>query len=127
MRINKHFKNIRGTSQEMGFGTKITNQSDRMLNKDGSFNVKRKGLRPLQKISVYHFMVTASWTHFLTIIIAAFIAANLIFTAIYLAFGVENLNGMIAHNTIEEFFKLFSLVRKLLPQWVMAVLTPQVF
>ena len=58
MRINKHFKNIRGTSQEMGFGTKITNQSDRMLNKDGSFNVKRKGLRPLQKISVYHFMVT---------------------------------------------------------------------
>lgn len=107
MRINKHFKNIRGTSQEMGFGTKITNQSDRMLNKDGSFNVKRKGLRPLQKISVYHFMVTASWTHFLTIIIAAFIAANLIFTAIYLAFGVENLNGMIAHNTIEEFFEAF--------------------
>jgi inward rectifier potassium channel len=107
MGISKHFKNIRGASQELGFGTKITNQSDRMLNKDGSFNVKRKGLRPLQRISVYHYMVTATWYHFLLVILSAFVAVNLIFTAIYLAFGVQNLNGMIAHNPVEEFFEAF--------------------
>ena len=107
MRINKDFKNIKGTSQELGFGTKITNQSDRMLNKDGSFNVKRKGLKPFQNISVYHFMVTTTWYRFLLVIISAFVLVNLLFTSIYLALGVENLNGMIAHNTVEEFFEAF--------------------
>lgn len=107
MAFNKHNKNIKGTAQELGFGTKITSQSYRMLNKDGSFNVKRKGLRPLQKISIYHYMVTTKWTHFIVLIIGAFVAVNLIFTAIYLAFGIENLNGMIAHNAVEEFFEAF--------------------
>ena len=107
MAFNKYKKNIKGTSQELGFGTKITNKSYRMLNKDGSFNVLRKGLRPLQKISIYHYMVTAKWTHFLVLIIGAFIVVNLGFTAVYLAFGIENLNGMIAHNAVEGFFEAF--------------------
>ncbi|MEO8148944.1 MAG: ion channel [Bacteroidia bacterium] len=107
MSFSKHIKNIKGNSQELGFGTKIVNQSDRMLNKDGSFNVKRKGLSPLQRISVYHYMVTIKWTHFLLIIISSFIFINLIFSAFYLFVGIENLNGMIAHNKTEEFFEAF--------------------
>jgi inward rectifier potassium channel len=107
MAFSKRIKNIKGTAQELGFGTKITNESDRMLNKDGSFNVKRKGLSFHQSTSFFHYLVTASWTHFLLIIVSAFISVNLFFTLFYLLFGIENLNGMIAHNAVEEFFEAF--------------------
>jgi inward rectifier potassium channel len=107
MAFSKSIKKIKGNDQELGFGTKIVNQSDRMLNKDGSFNVKRKGLSLHQRISFYHYLVTAKWSHFLIIIITAFISVNLIFTVFYLMLGIENLSGMIAHNNIEEFFEAF--------------------
>ncbi len=107
MVFSKRLKNIKGTAQELGFGTRVSNETGRMLNKDGSFNVKRKGLSLHQRTSFFHYLVTASWTHFFFIIITAFIVVNLFFTFIYLFLGVENLSGMIAHNAAEEFFEAF--------------------
>lgn len=107
MGFGKHIKNIKGISQELGFGTKMVNQSGRMLNKDGSFNVKRTGLSPFQKFSFYHYLNTIKWTHFILIIVAAFIFVNLFFTLFYLAYGIENLNGLIANTKAEQFFEAF--------------------
>jgi len=44
MSFSKRIKSIKGNAEELGFGSRIINQTDRMLNKDGSFNVRRKGL-----------------------------------------------------------------------------------
>jgi len=107
MALSKRLKSIKGTAQELGFGNRVTHDSDRILNKDGSFNIRQKGLSPFLQISFFHSLVTSSWAHFLIIIISAFIVANLFFTGIYMLMGVENLNGMIAHNVVEEFFEAF--------------------
>ena len=45
--------------RDLGFGSKVTEQTRlRLLNKDGSFNVERRGFSVLRSLSPYHFLLT---------------------------------------------------------------------
>jgi len=53
------------STNDLGFGTRVAQQShDRLLNRDGSFNVMRKGLSFVQSLSPYHSLLTMSWSKF---------------------------------------------------------------
>lgn len=80
--------------QDLGFGAVVARESHtRMLNRDGSFNVVREGLRPLESLSAYHWLLTVSWTRFLLLVSVVYVLVNALFGAAYFALGPGALGG----------------------------------
>ena len=73
---------------DLGFGAVVARESRRrLLNPDGSFNVRREGLRFWQSLSAYHYLLTISWTKFIAMVWAMFLAMNTTFALLYVACG----------------------------------------
>lgn len=82
--------------KDLGFGTVVTQESrERLLNRDGSFNVKREGLRFWSSLSLYHFLLTVSWSKFLSLLVLSYFFFNVVFALAYLLCGKEALNGLV--------------------------------
>jgi inward rectifier potassium channel len=80
--------------RDLGFGAVVGRASrERLLNRDGSFNVARTGLGLLETLAPYQLLLTISWTGFLGLVALLYIAVNLVFAAAYLACGPEALLG----------------------------------
>ncbi|MBC7789539.1 MAG: ion transporter [Anaerolineae bacterium] len=81
-------------SQDLGFGAVVAGQSKRrLLNRDGSFNVVRRGLGTWSSLSVYHALITMSWRRFFGVVGLVYVMLNAIFAAAYFAFGPGTLQG----------------------------------
>jgi inward rectifier potassium channel len=87
--------------RDLGFGAVVSRESrQRLLNRDGSFNVERKGLPFLSSFSAYHAMLTMPWWQFFGITAAAYFAANALFAVAYLACGPDSLGGLLGSDTV---------------------------
>jgi len=81
-----------GVNEDLGFGSVVARESRRrLLNRDGSFNVRREGLRFWESLSFYHYLLTMSWTKFLLIVTAVFLTTNMTFALLYVATGEGSL------------------------------------
>ena len=81
-------------NRDLGFGSRVAQQSRRrFLNRDGSFNVERRGLSPLRSLSVYHALLTMSWTRFFVLVVLGYFATNLAFGLGYVLCGPGALGG----------------------------------
>src|SRR5471032_1436668 len=79
---------------DLGFGAVVSADSkQRLLNKDGSFNVRRRGLRWFESHSPYHLALNASWPKFLLSCVAVYTAINIIFATAFLLCGSAALTG----------------------------------
>jgi inward rectifier potassium channel len=79
---------------DFGFGSRIAQHgARRLLNRDGSFNVVRKGLPFHRSLSVYHALLTTSWPRFFLLVSGGYFAANLAFALLYYACGPHALDG----------------------------------
>lgn len=77
---------------DLGFGSVVAHESrQRLLNRDGSFNVARRGLSFWTSLSLYHRLLTMSWARFLILVSGLYLIANLIFAFAYLACGPGSL------------------------------------
>src|SRR3954466_5816890 len=94
-------------SKELGFGNRVTEPNQRLMNRDGSSNSKRKGLTVLETISFYHSLITMSWTKFNLIVLASYLVVNTLFAFIYMWIGTEQLAGMIAGTPGDKFWECF--------------------
>lgn len=100
------------TSQEerdLGFGSVVTRESrKRLLNRDGTFNVERRGLRLFQSLSLYHTLLSISWPRFLATLVGSYVVINIVFAFAYLACGHGALNtpptGMPEGAFLQAFF-----------------------
>ena len=80
--------------RDLGFGSVVSRQSrQRLLNRDGSFNVARTGLGFLQSFAPYHQLLTISWGGFFAAVSVSYLVLNLIFSVAYLACGPDALLG----------------------------------
>src|SRR4029077_10483877 len=60
--------------RDLGFGSVVSRESgQRLLNRDGSFNVIRSGLGFLESFAPYHLLLTASWAGFFGVVIASYV------------------------------------------------------
>jgi inward rectifier potassium channel len=79
------------------FDPGLTQQYDgklrRAINKDGSFNVRRPGARKFDG-DVYLAMVRMQWRWYFATVLIVYIFANLLFGSIYMAIGLEHLQGI---------------------------------
>ncbi|HUR83332.1 MAG TPA: ion channel [Thermoanaerobaculia bacterium] len=94
---------------DLGFGAVVARESrQRLLNRDGTFNVRREGLRFWESLSAYHYLLTISWPKFFGIVVVAFLTINALFGCLYMLAGEGALNGTHADTLpglfVEEFF-----------------------
>ncbi len=83
--------------RDLGFGSVVARESrQRLLNRDGTFNVRREGMRPFASLSLYHAMLNLSWPRFLGLVVATFLAVNAAFAGAYLACGPSAIRGVTA-------------------------------
>jgi inward rectifier potassium channel len=89
-----HHSRRREAPKDLGFGSVVSDESRlRLLNRDGSFNVRRTGLKYFESMSLYHTLLTISWPRLLTLISAFYVAVNLVFGALFWTLGPQALNG----------------------------------
>jgi inward rectifier potassium channel len=81
-----------GESPDLGFGYQIGPRIVRLINKDGSFNVRRTG-SGLGAIHPYQFVITMSWWKFWLWVSVSYVALNAVFAGIYLLIGLDQLSG----------------------------------
>jgi inward rectifier potassium channel len=75
-----------------GLTQKYTGSVRRIINKDGQFNVKRKGVN-WRDIHPYLYMINVPWPLFFVYIFSAYVAMNLVFALIYWLIGAQHLTG----------------------------------
>lgn len=74
--------------QDLGLGAVVAQRSrKRFLNRDGTFNVVRRGLPFLESLSPYHVLLTMSWTRFQAVLVGSYLVANGLFALAFLACG----------------------------------------
>jgi inward rectifier potassium channel len=80
--------------KDLGLGSVVAERSrERFLNRDGSFNVVRRGLPFLDSLSPYHVLLTMSWTRFHAVLLGSYLLANAVFAVAFLACGPAALEG----------------------------------
>ena len=80
--------------RDLGFGSVVSRESrQRLLNRDGSFNVTRSGLGFFDSFAPYHLLLTTSWPGFLAAVSVIYLALNLLFAVAFLACGPDALLG----------------------------------
>jgi inward rectifier potassium channel len=93
---------------DLGFGAIVVRESRRrLLNRDGSFNVRRIGAHWWESLSVYHTLLTISWTRFFAVVIAWFLSTNAVFALIYVLAGDGALSGVKATTLSGRFAEAF--------------------
>ncbi len=79
---------------DLGFGSKVSRRLRlRLLNQDGTFNVRREGVSALESLSLYHALVTMAWPRFYLSILALYFALNTLFSFGYMLCGPGALKG----------------------------------
>lgn len=78
--------------EDSGFGTTYNKNASRMINANGSFNVKRMGAS-WQSVNLYQYLLSISWLRFWAVILSFYLLFNLLFAFLYILVGA-NINGI---------------------------------
>jgi len=89
-----------------GLTQQFTGVLQRSINKDGSFNVYRRGVS-WRDFHPYLRLLNTSWLRFLGEVLVAYVAVNTIFAAVYFSLGPGQLQGDYAPNAMGRFLNDF--------------------
>src|SRR6059058_6168615 len=94
--------------KDLGFGTEVARGTrQRLLNRDGSFNVILEGLNPLSSLGLYHWLLTLSWPRFLGFIAGSYVTINGVFALAFLACGPDALQSPAGYFAGQPFYRAF--------------------
>lgn len=94
--------------RDLGFGSVVTDQSgQRLLNQDGTFNVERTGLSLFTSLNLYHTLLGMSWRAFLGLVLLLYFLSNIVFGALYAAFGADAIVDTSSSPTENIFIRAF--------------------
>src|SRR5258708_3389853 len=89
-----------------GFGPNSSIEGGRLVNADGSTNLRKRGIPFWERISVYHTLLRMKQSHFFIFILTLYTSVNLLFAALYFITGVEHLSGADnAHTLFDKFME----------------------
>jgi len=86
----------RPLDRDLGFGSLALRPHYRLLNPDGSFNVRRLHEARLDKLFGYHALINLNWIRFFALFSLWYMAINALFALGYLALGPGALQGSYA-------------------------------
>src|SRR6188474_1132644 len=87
--------------KETGFGNRVLEYNQRLMNKDGFSNVRRVGLSFYSTSNIFQRLITMSWWKFLLVVTLSYTTVNLIFAILYYFGDLEHVNGMIYNSPFE--------------------------
>lgn len=91
-------------TRDLGFGSVVAGESrQRLLNRNGSFNVSRDGLSFWESLSLYHSLLTMSWLRFLSVMTVYYLTVHALFAFAYMLCG----EGALAHSATEVYSSSF--------------------
>lgn len=93
--------------KDLGLGTNATNPNQRLLNIDGSFNLRRTGLSFKDRFHFYQTFLAISWPKFFSYIAIFYLSENLVFATLYYLIGHENLRGAEGITLIDKYRDCF--------------------
>lgn len=93
--------------KDLGLGTNAINPNQRLLNSDGSFNLKRTGLSFKERFHFYQNLLTIPWSKFYSYIAIFYFSENLVFATLYYLIGHENLRGAEGLTLIDKYRDCF--------------------
>ena len=94
-------------NNDTGFGTNAANYGGRFINRDGTFNLRKEGVPFLNRFSIYHTMLNMPMWKFIGLIVITYLSINLIYAFIYLAVGIDQLQGVVATTYWGKFKEAF--------------------
>lgn len=96
--------------QNAAFDPGLTNQFSgtlrRAINKDGTFNVRRRGIS-WRDTHPYLHLVSMSWPGFIGTVLAAYLLTNVVFALLYMAVGSGEIAGSEAPTLFGRFLNVF--------------------
>ena len=96
-------ENIKNTIGEIGFGTKSFSDIERLIQRDGTFNVTKKGAG-WKGFSLYHWLLNMHWIMLMVYGISAYIIVNMLFALGYYTAGADQLSGGLDQPTQWDLF-----------------------
>src|SRR5689334_15012712 len=90
---------------ELGYGKRASKAHQRLVNPDGSFNVRKRGDRKLTIADVYHILISLGWGKFFGILAAGFMLINILFASVYFLIGPEYLSGIVGKTSADKFWE----------------------
>ncbi len=84
---------------ETGFSSKLLNRGRRLIDKDGEFNIIRKGS---SRLDAYYYIFELSWPKFLLGIVILFLIINVLFAIAFFLIGVDQLEGISSNTSHAE-------------------------
>ncbi len=90
MSVSNHKPRLRDIDNT-GFGPNSSVEGGRLVNPDGSNNLKKRGIPIWERISVYHTLLRMKRLHFFLFVFFLYTSINLFFAIVYFATGVEHL------------------------------------
>lgn len=93
--------------REIGFGSKDYGSTVRLINPDGTTNVRKVGRGWFRPYDFYHRLIAMPWTKFAVGILLSYLIVNLLFSFAYMAVGMEGLAGISGTTWTEQFLDAF--------------------
>jgi len=85
---------IAPAERDLGFGSIVAGETrKRLLNRDGSFNVHREGTGFWHSLSLYHWLLQITWPRFFALVVATYLAMNVLFGSAFVLAGPDALTG----------------------------------
>ena len=92
---------------DSGFSNQVGSQGSRLINPNGTFNVKRTGRHYFHQLSIAHELISMSWLKFISITIAFYVFVNLFFAMLYFQIGMDQFMGTNGITRLDEFNEAF--------------------
>lgn len=107
MNHHKNNRRLRDVDNS-GFSGNSSAEGARLLNKDGSANLRKTGMPFYKRFSIYHTLLKMSRLKFLVMVFVSYTVMNLFFACIYLLIGIDKLSGSVQGNSaIDNFSQAF--------------------
>lgn len=90
-----------------GFGNNPASMGNRLVNRDGTANIRKTGIPFFEKFSWYHSLIRMSWWKFLFFVFTTFLLVNGLFAVVYIVIGTEHLNGITTNKGVSALWQVY--------------------
>jgi inward rectifier potassium channel len=103
----KEINPVSRLNNDTGFSTTGVLNGGRFINRNGTFNLHKKGWPFWDRFSIFHFMISLPLWQFITIIVTFFFSINLVYAGIYYWIGPGDFIGFMSNTPMGIFKELY--------------------
>ncbi|HEX6429024.1 MAG TPA: ion channel [Niastella sp.] len=96
MPATKEINPVPKLNNDTGFSTTGVINGSRFINRDGTFNLHKKGWPFWDRFSIFHTMISLPLWQFIIIIVSFFFSINLVYASLYYWIGADQFMGFVA-------------------------------